>query len=126
MQFIINFFKYFYVSLIGLSLDMIIYYILLYIFNITVFSANLTSSFFAISFVYVMSTKKIFDKKGTVGSYLIFIVYHVISINIYSYLVFYIHYNYEFTPLISKVLIVPISFITNFIFMTFLIKIIRK
>ncbi|MCT7593193.1 GtrA family protein [Aliarcobacter butzleri] len=122
MQIIINFFKYFYVSLIGLSLDVVIYYTLLHIFGMEVFFANLISSFCAISFVYIMSTKEIFDKQGSILSYAIYIIYHIISINIYSYLVSYIHYQYGFNPLISKAVTVPLSFITNFIFISVLVK----
>lgn len=126
MQIIINFFKYFYVSLIGLSLDVVIYYTLVHIFGIEVFFANLISSFCAISFVYIMSTKRIFNKQSSVSSYTIYIIYHVISINIYSYLVSYIHCQYEFSPLISKSLTIPISFVTNFLFMILLIKQLHK
>lgn len=126
MQIIINFFKYFYVSLIGLSLDITVYYILVHVFDIKIFSANLISSFCAISFVYVMSTKKIFNKQSSVSSYTIYIIYHTISINIYSYLVSYIHCQYEFSPLISKSMTIPISFMTNFLFMILLIKQLHK
>jgi putative flippase GtrA len=120
MQIIINFFKYFYVSLVGLSLDVLIYYTLVHIFGMEVFFANLMSSFSAISFVYIMSTKKIFDKQSSISSYTLYIIYHLISINIYSYLVSSIHVQYGFSPLMSKAVTVPLSFITNFIFMSVL------
>ena len=110
------------ISLKGLLLDVLFYSVCIYVFSLSIFIANIMSSFVAISFVYFQSTKNIFDKESSINSFFIYLSYQIISINFYSYVISFMDETYIFNPLLSKILTIPFSFITNYLFMKILSK----
>ena len=117
-----NLYKYYLISLKGLLLDVLFYSVCIYVFSLSIFIANIMSSFIAISFVYFQSTKNIFDKESSINSFFLYLSYQIISINVYSYVISFIDETHIFNPLLSKILTIPFSFITNYLFMKTLSK----
>lgn len=102
-----------------------------------IFNANCLSSFIAVTLVFFISTKSIFDKKKSDISltykYISYIVYQIILIILISWLAVplnqFILSNFhtfgwmkEYSALITKVLITPITMILNFVAMKILIE----
>lgn len=119
---IVKLIKYFYVSIIGLSLDICFYSLFVYLFETSVFYSNIVSSLISITFVYIASANKIFNKKGSINSYVAYIVYQIASINFYSFAISYLNTHLLFNAIISKGITVPFSFMTNYLFMYLLSK----
>ena len=114
-----RFFKFGLISGSGFIADLIIYSILLGL-DIKPFYSNIFSSICAVSLVYVTSGRFIFfGNKLSINTYTIWIIYQAINIFFFSYILLIIIYN-NFHPVISKIIIVPFSFILNYIIIKFL------
>lgn len=102
-----------------------------------IFNANCLSSFVAVTFVFFISTKSIFDKKKSkinlTFKYISYIIFQIILIILISLLAVplnqFILSNFhtfgwvkEYAALITKVLITPITMILNFVAMKILIE----
>ncbi|MFQ9615391.1 MAG: GtrA family protein [Clostridium butyricum] len=122
------------VSGMGFSIDFIIYFILINFMNLQISYANIISAIPAITYVFMISIKKIFkEKKSNINlkiKYMIYFIYQVSLITLISILAQFI-YKYlvsELTNLviltqlkiIIKLMITPITMICNFIMMKFL------
>lgn len=127
-------FKFFGFSGLGWLLDMTIYIILTSL-NFAETPVNMFSSLIAVSFVYVASTRKIFqngnEKINLKKKYILYILYQLLVITISSLAIgvlagvlgninieFISHYN----SVLAKVLVTPVTMLTNFIFMKLLIE----
>ena len=130
-EILFQFFKFLFVSGTGWIIDFGIYLILTNIFKLEVFYSNVLSSIPAITFVFIVSTKKIFQKNKNGMSlskkYLIYFVYQLILIFLVSLLgqfLYAIALNYNIVhkmlKIIIKILITPITMIINFFVMKFL------
>lgn len=131
---IIQAFSFFGISGIGWLIDMSIYSILTY-FNVYTILANIISSFTAVTFVYLTSTKKIFvninDSFNVKKKYIVYILYQVIIVLISSTIINFIAKNLvnfdikliaDYAKISAKIIVTPFTMITNFIFMKFLIE----
>lgn len=124
------------VSGIGWMIDFSIYSLLTYFLGIKVLFANILSSIPAITYVFLMSNKKIFKNNNTKFSlkikYIIYFIYQFFLILVVSILGEYlysklINYNlitniYNNLKIIIKITITPITMILNFIAMKNLVE----
>lgn len=130
-------FKFIGVSGIGWIIDFTLYLIITFLFQIKVGYANFVSAIPAITFVFIVSTKKIFIKSnGCINlkyKYMIYCVYQIFLISIVSILGQYLYeyvcmFNIEAINInqISKIgvklIITPITMIFNFFIMKILIE----
>jgi putative flippase GtrA len=128
------FFSFTAVSGIGWFFDLLIYYFLSIYFRLDASLSNFISSYIGITFVWFFSLKLIFKKEdssqSTIWKYWI---YQFFSIFLYSYLlrlVFIYLVSFDITyfekKLFAKLLVTPLNLATNFLFISFLVKSIKK
>lgn len=128
---IIQFFKFLLISGTGWLIDTTIYTILTVILKYNVIFSNILSSIPAITFVFFVSTRKIFlthiGKFSLNQKYLIYILYQIIlitTVSIIGQILYNISENLlsnkELLKIIIKLTITPITMITNFFVMKFL------
>lgn len=122
------------VSGIGWLIDTTIYLILSNIINISVNISNMVSSLVGVSFVFIISTRKIFKNNTKINikiKYLIYIVYQIILIVGISYillilkdyiLTLHIPIISKYVNIIAKILITPFTMIINYITTKLLIE----
>lgn len=127
----LNFFG---ISGIGWIMDVIIYTVLTNLLNVHITVANIISSFVAVTFVFITSTRNLFVNSSKVNlkvKYLIYIVYQIIFVLLSSYIMsfiktFLINTDIDFVVtnvnLIVKIIITPFTMIINFIVMKNLIE----
>nr|WP_229050305.1 GtrA family protein [Fusobacterium sp. 1001295B_180824_G3] len=125
-----------FLSGIGWLIDFILYFILTNVFNFKIIYLNILSSIPAVTFVFFISTRKIFTKNRSKltlkEKYLIYFLYQIIlivSISLfgqYLYLLILknitIKIELKILKIIIKLLITPITMLINFIVMKFLIE----
>ena len=128
---IIQFFKFLLISGTGWLIDTTIYTILTVVLKYNVIFSNILSSVPAITFVFFVSTIKIFlthiGKFSLKQKYLIYILYQIIlitTVSIIGQILYNISENLlsnkELLKIIIKLTITPITMITNFFVMKFL------
>lgn len=124
---------FFAISGIGWLID-ICFYSILSIW-VPVLISNIISSSISITYVYMMSTKKIFSNKNTFNlkvKYIFYIFYQVFIILLSSFIIAQIsdflivnisvYFIYKYAKICAKILVTPFTMVTNFIFMKFLIE----
>ena len=98
----------------GLSIDLTVFYFLS-TQDVSIFLTNFISSGLAVTFVYFMSVKFVFEDKGYgYLRYVLFISYYSISISFYSYCITLLVNEFSLFPLIAKIITLPFSFIINY------------
>ena len=108
--------KWFYTVLGGVSIDVVLFY-LLSSQGVPAFWSNLISSGLAITFVYFTSVRFVFKNKDyAVSRYILFASYYAISISFFSYLISVLTNDFSFLPIIAKITTLPFSFIINYYF----------
>ena len=128
---IIQFFKFLLISGTGWLIDTTIYTILTVILKYNVIFSNILSSIPAITFVFFVSTRKIFlthiGKFSLKQKYLIYILYQIIlivTVSIIGQMLYNISEpllnNKGLLKIIIKLTITPITMMTNFFVMKFL------
>lgn len=119
---------------IGWILDFVTYTVLgLWFDNLVV--NNIISSLVGVTFVFIFSTKKIFQNTGRIPlkwKYVIYVVYQLVLIFLISELLDLIntfilqHFTWElllrFSAIVSKILVTPITMVVNFFVMKGLIE----
>ncbi len=125
------------VSGVGWLLDFGIYTLLTTVWKYPVTIANILSSIPAITFVFILSTRKIFSYKhnglGMGSKYIIYLVYQAFLVSVVSVLAGCLYSKLysvfmqagalkNWLPLFVKCLITPITMISNFIFMKVLVE----
>ena len=116
-------------------MDMSIYTILTSIINIPPSFSNILSSLVAVTFVYITSTKKLFqnneNKFGVKKKYIFYVIYQIFMILLSSFIIgkLAILLTYidiaiikQFANIGAKILFTPVTMIVNFIFMKWLIE----
>jgi GtrA-like protein. len=126
-----QFIRFLFVSGTGWLIDFSLYFIFTNILKYEVFYSNILSSIPAITFVFIVSVKKIFKKKENGISirkkYIIYFLYQMLLIFLISllgqslYLIL-VENNMEarIIKIIIKIIITPITMIINFFVMKFL------
>ena len=122
------------ISGIGWIIDFVIYNILSLVFKVDISIANMISSLVGVTFVFIFSTRKIFENGGKLNikvKCVIYIVYQIILILcvsrvmpiIKNFLIgFDIDFIIKYASVLAKILITPATMIINFIFMKYLIE----
>ncbi len=107
----------------GLSADIVLFGCLVYLLDMQLFAANLISIYCAVTIAYVVLGSKIFNEfLFCKNKYIIFIAYHLSASILFSYILKILDENLIHEPLLSKLLIVLLSFICNYLFFTSLMK----
>lgn len=122
------------VSGIGWLIDVLIYLTLSSIIKLNVDISNMISSLVGVSFVFLVSTRKIFVNNSKINlklKYIIYIVYQLILIYLASLAILSLK-NYltsldiklviKYVNIISKIIITPFTMLINFIVMKLLIE----
>lgn len=131
-----QFINFLFLSGIGWVIDFILYLFFSNVFNLKIIYSNILSSIPTVTFVFFVSTRKIFSKNNSRISlkekYLIYFLYQLILIFLvslfgqYLYLLILkrttINVEFKILKLIIKILITPITMLINFIVMKFLIE----
>lgn len=84
--------------------------------------ANLASASAAVTFVYFVATRRVFDYAGRflVPLFLVYLAYHGLAIALASAAV--VLLAGPFGPLAAKLLVLPATFSANYVFMSFLTR----
>ena len=127
-----QFIKFLFISGIGWLIDFGFYVILTTKFNLEIFYANIFSSIPAISYVFLISTKKIFTKSHRknltiIQKYIIYFIYQLLLIffisivaeNLYILAGKY-NLNFKMMKIIIKILITPVTMTINFFVIKYL------
>lgn len=128
---IIQFLKFLLISGTGWLMDTTIYTVLTLIFKYNVVFSNILSSVPAITFVFFVSTKKVFltytGKFNLKQKYFIYILYQmilIITVSVIGQILYNMTENLlnnkDLLKIIIKLVITPITMITNFFVMKFL------
>ena len=128
---IIQFLKFLLISGTGWLIDTTIYTVLTLIFKYNVVFSNILSSVPAITFVFFVSTKKVFlthmGKFSLKQKYFIYILYQmilIITVSVIGQILYNMTENLlnnkDLLKIIIKLVITPITMITNFFVMKFL------
>lgn len=116
-------FDYFLFALSGLIMDLLIFSFLIYIVKIEIFFANLVSLYSAATITYFALGEKIF--RGfhfTRRKYYYYVSYITVSVILFSFIIDYLNNNLIEEPIISKLVIIFIAVVSNYIFFTNLMK----
>ena len=128
----IQFFKFLIISGTGWLIDTSCYLILTLVFKQNVILSNILSSIPALTFVFFVSTRKIFStntgKLSIKKKYLIYFLYQIILIFsvsllgqvLYDFLMNYFIIEKGLLKILVKIIITPITMIINFFVMKFL------
>lgn len=114
------------VSGTGLGLDFAVFLTLIWT-GISPFAANSVSGACAVTFVYFASVRRIFSYAGRflLGLFLAYLLYQAIGVTAASVAVAFLSERFA-TPAVSKLLILPITFTANYLFMALLTRRGRK
>ena len=134
MKKIIEILNFFGVSGVGWLIDTTIYLILINIININIDISNMISSLVGVTFVFIVSTRKIFQNNTKTNiniKYIIYIIYQIILIILVSHilvilkgylLLLNINIISKYINIIVKILITPFTMIINYIVMKILLE----
>ena len=131
-----QFINFLFLSGIGWLIDFTLYLLFSNVFNLKIIHSNILSSIPAVTFLFFVSTRKIFAKNNSRISlkekYLIYFLYQLILILLISLLAQYLYLlslknismnvELKLLKIIIKILITPITMLINFIVMKFLIE----
>ncbi len=108
---------------------------LLTYFGVYTILANIISSFVAVTFVYLTSTKNIFvnmnNKFNIKKKYVVYVLYQVIIVLISSTIINLIAKDLtgsnielfvNYSKILAKIIVTPFTMVTNFMFMKFLVE----
>lgn len=127
-------FQFFGISGIGWILDLIVYTVLTSFFKLSVDISNMISSFTGVTFVFLLSTRKVFINDSKINlkiKYLVYVVYQIILIIIVSKIMlllknslisFDVDFFRKYVDIIVKIIITPFTMLINFIVMKKLIE----
>lgn len=131
-----QFINFLFLSGIGWLIDFTLYLLFSNVFNLKIIHSNILSSIPAVTFVFFVSTRKVFSKNNSKillkEKYLIYFLYQLILIVLISLLAQYLYLlslknismnvELKLLKIIIKILITPITMLINFIVMKFLIE----
>lgn len=123
LRLFLSVFRFALVSGAGLTLDLGVYHALVYLAGVAPGVSNFFSALCGITFVYVVSGRFVFrQNKFSFAKYLVWILYQILSIVFFSLMVYFLNSKMGLSPSLSKILTLPLSFSTNYIFMAFLVR----
>lgn len=122
------------ISGVGWIIDICIYLTLTYIIKCNVFLANVTSSLVGVTFVFIVSTRKIFKNNSKINlkiKYIIYVIYQILLIITASKIMLIIsdalketniNIILNYINIIVKIIITPFTLLINYIVMKYLIE----
>jgi putative flippase GtrA len=121
-KFMREIFSFGFFSLFGLFIDIFIYSFLIKELRQEIFFASMASSSVAVTFVFFSTGYWSFKKqKVAFKGYFFWVIYQIIGIVIFSYFVS-LFFMWDFSPLASKLLVLPLTFFANYTVARFLHK----
>lgn len=118
--------KYFFLTFIPLSVDFILFSLLNILFSsLPIFFSNLISSTTAFTISYNLDSRLVFNVKRSIYRFCIYVIYSFISIYSFSYLISFLYENqilFDYSKIIYKISLLPISFLTNYLFKRLLLQ----
>lgn len=107
------------VSGAGLAIDFGLFLTLVELLNVRPGPANFISAAAAVTLVYFVSARRVFDYRGRflLPLFALYVVYQVLAVAIASFAVDWLAANI-FAPAIAKLVILPLTFTANFLFMS--------
>ena len=118
--------KYFFLTFIPLSIDFILFSLINNVFsNLPIFFSNLISSSVAFTISYNLDSRLVFKVKRSFHKFIIYVIYSFISIYFFSYFLSFLYTNqilFDYTKTIYKISLLPISFLTNYLFKRLLLQ----
>ena len=119
-------FKYFVLQIIPLSVDLLIFSIIAKVLSLLPIQyINIISSSSAFFVSYNLNTKYIFKVKKSFFRFTIYFFYCFLSIYIFSQILAFLYLNQfptEMPKIFFKLMLLPISFIINFLFKNIILK----
>jgi len=102
----------------GLAIDTLVFVVLEPRFG--PFLANLISAGLAVTFVYFASVQRVFRYHGSfmLALFLAYLAYQALGVTASSAAVAWL--STMLVPIVAKILIIPVTFVMNFLFMTWL------
>ena len=115
-------FHYGLVSGVGLTLDIALFLVLVRA-GIAPFAANLVSSGSALTFVYLASVRRVFryDGQFIVPLFTAYLLYHLCGTLVVSWVISTLVHS-GIAPAMAKIGILPVTFATNYLFMSWLTR----
>jgi GtrA-like protein len=106
------------VSGVGLALDLALFLVFIAV-GINPGYANFLSASAAVTFVYFVSTQKVFKYRGQFlfVKFIIYVAYQVFAIAAASWVIAALIVQWKFTPAIAKLAIIPVTFSVNYLVM---------
>ena len=123
IEYIINFFKYGFSAGVGFLIDAILSAFFHYILEFHVFYSNLIAGFIALSLLYFVSNYYIFKTRHSYFKMTLFFSYYVVSITFFSYVITVLYNLTHWNFILIKVMIIPISYVTNYFFASKILQI---
>ena len=122
-QLIARVFQFALVSGAGLALDFCLF-IALVEGGVRTGWANLLSAGTAVAFVYLVSVRRIFAYQGQflVRLFSVYAAYQFAAVTSASWLIDFVALRFDQTPLLAKVVVLPLTFTANFLFMSWLTR----
>lgn len=110
------------VSAAGLGLDVGLFLLLVHL-EMRAGYANLISAAVAVTFVYIASTKRVFEYAGSflVQLFVLYVFYQILAVAAASWTVDYI-VALGVEPVVSKGVILPVTFFANYLVLNFLTR----
>ena len=105
--------RFFVVALGGVTLDFGLFSLLVAA-GVPLFPANIASSTSALLVVYHISMRSVFTSSEYRARLWLFFLWYSFSISLFSIVITWIHEDFEVAELLSKLLVMGPSFITNF------------
>jgi putative flippase GtrA len=122
LQFLKNLFHFGIFSGIGLTMDVTLFYIMVHILSFNVILSNIISAFTAVTFVFLTSNRIIFKQSDfSYVKYIVYIIYQAVAIISFSFLIKLLINIFSLPPVVSKIIVVPFSFLLNYFCTRFII-----
>jgi putative flippase GtrA len=113
-------FLFFIASLSGVTVDLCLFYYLSKFLEMDTYIVNSISSTLAIITTYFVTTSILFIKdKRTKKDFIVICIWYGFSISFFSFFIDLLHITFVLDLFISKIISLPLSFITNFTFNSF-------
>lgn len=114
-------FKFAVVSGSGWLIDFSIFTFLNFI-GFPVWLSNFLGATTAVIFVFFVSVRKVFQYGGgyLLDKLIKYVIYQILAITVASMLIDFIVMQFDITPLIAKVIVTPLTFYANFLFMGYI------
>lgn len=111
------------VSGAGLALDFCVFLLLMAVVGVSPGFANVISGAVAITFVFFVSVRRIFQFEGgfLFGRFVVYVVYHAFGLAVASAAVAYLS-QHHLTPWLAKTAVLPFTFTANYLFMALLTR----